>query len=87
MAKYRYVSITFRDGRRDQLVVEESDYYPELIALRRAYGIKYTIGRRLPKGAAKVYESVGRQRIRRRALVSTPRPLSPDFGRGSGGPI
>ena len=87
MANYRYVVIVFRDGRRDKLVVQESDTYPELVALRRLYGIRYKVGRRLPPGQAVVYDAIESQSTVSRKGAKPARPLSPEFGRGSGGPI
>lgn len=87
MAEYRYVTIIFVDGRRDKLVVEESDHYPELMALQRLYGIRYRVGRRLPRGIAKVFDDVHTQRRLSSKGAAPARPLSPDFGRGSGGPV
>ena len=87
MSKHRWVLIRYPGGRKVRVIVEEQEYYQEFMRLQRLYGIRYRIGPRCNKDVATALKAVGRQRrIVGRKIVAS-RPLSPDFGRGSGGPI
>jgi hypothetical protein len=87
MANYRLIVIKYPDGRKVRGVVEEQDYYPELAALQRLYGIRYRIGGRASKEMAHCFGVIQPRALTNRRQARASRPLSPDFGRGSGGPI
>jgi hypothetical protein len=87
MANYRLIVIKYPDGRTVRGLVEEHDYYPELVALQRLYGIRYRIGGRASREADHYFVVIQPRALTKRRQARASRPLSPDFGRGSGAPI
>lgn len=87
MPSYRFVDITFPDGRKMHIIAEDKEVNVDLVSLQRNYGAKVKIGRLLGKDEAAHLLRVQSQRRARRRGAEPARPLSPDMGRGSGGPI
>jgi len=87
MPRYRWVLIRYSDGRKVRVIVEEQEVYLDLVRLWILYGVKYRIGPRCNKDITTALEAVGRQRRIVGRKIAASRPLSPDFGRGSGGPV
>lgn len=87
MVNYRRVTLTYLSGDKVKTIVEESEHYPALLALQRTHGIKSKVGRRLSDADLACYPGVGLESPVSRKGATPARPLSPDFGRGSGAPI
>jgi len=87
MSNYRWAVLKYPDGRKVRILVEEQEAYTDLIALQRNHGIRFRVGPLASKGVTAAFRAL-RRRERGRARETKPsRPLSPDFGRGSGGAI
>ena len=87
MSQYRYIKIIFRDGREVSTVVKEVELNPDLTRLQLFYKAKIRVGRRLPADKAVFWDALESQQIALRKGAAPARPLSPEFGRGSGAPI
>lgn len=87
MPEYRWVVFKYPDGHTVRTIAEEGDFNAELIRLQLLYGIRYRLGPRCRGKHLAVLTNLKLQRAILGRKVLTPRPLSPDFGRGSGGPI
>ena len=87
MPRHRWVLIRYPGGRKVRVIVEEQEVYPDLVRLEMLYGVKYRVGPRCNKDIATALEALGRQRRIVGRKIAASRPLSPDFGRGSGGPV
>jgi len=87
MTDYRHVTLTYLCGDKVKTIVEEAEHYPALVALQRTYGIKSKLGRRLSDVQLAQYPTVGLESPVSRKGAPPARPLSPDFGRGSGAPV
>jgi len=87
MPEYRGVVVKYPDGHTVRTIVEEGEFNKELIRLQLLYGIRYRLGPRANKEFATAFKRVQQQRRIVNRKMATPRPLSPDMGRGSGGPI
>jgi hypothetical protein len=87
MPKYRWVVIKYPDGRKVRVIVEEQEFNKELMQLQRLYGIRYRFGPWISKDVLADLRAQARQDRLRGRKMATPRPLSPDMGRGSGGPV
>lgn len=87
MSQYRYVKIIFRDGREVSTIVKEQELNPELTRLQLFYKAKIRVGRRLPADKAALWDELEAQKAVHGKGAGPARPLSPDFGRGSGAPV
>lgn len=87
MTKYRYVTLTYPDGRQVKSVVKDKDVHPELLRLQMLYGLKVRLGRFASDKELAQYPGVGLKQPAIPPDVRASRPLSPDFGRGSGTPV
>jgi hypothetical protein len=87
MANYRWVTLVFPPDTVIRTPVEEQEVNLDLQRLQIVYGVKVKMGRRLSKDEAAHLERVQSQRIASRKGAAPARPLSPDFGRGSGAPV
>jgi hypothetical protein len=87
MPKYRWLTITHPDGTRVRTLVENRDVNPELLRLQMMYGLKFKLGQYLNPPDSAYLGRVRTQRIACSRGAAPCRPLSPDMGRGSGGPV
>lgn len=87
MAKYRHIRVLYPDGKETRAVVEDMDVNPELMRLQLLYGAKIKKGRLMTSAEAARWDKLLAQRIAYRKEARPARLLSPDFGRGSGGPV
>lgn len=87
MSQYRYITIVFQGGHQVRTVVKDEELNPELYRLQMLYRAKIRVGRRLPADKAALWDELeARQAVHPKGAVPA-RPLSPDFGRGSGAPV
>jgi hypothetical protein len=87
MPEYHQVIVSFPGGKEVRGAIKGDTLPPDLARLSYVYGIKVKIG-----GRVKGPELARLVALDRKPLIPRRRPtgmrlLSPDFGRGSGGPI
>jgi len=87
VTKYRWAVLKYPDGRKVRTIVQEQEFYPELTRLAMVYGVKYRIGPSCAEDIETALAAIERQHRLVGRRIAGARPLSPDFGRGSGGPI
>lgn len=87
MADYRHVTLTWPSGERVLTIVEDREVNSELMRLQMTYGLKVKMGRRLSDAELARYPRIGLEQVVDIVGPPSPRPLSPDFGRGSGAPV
>ena len=87
MINYRHVTLIYPDGRQVKSITEEKEVYGDLLRLQMLYGLKVRLGRRVSDRELAQYPGVGVERPAIQKGAVPARPLSPDFGRGSGDPI
>lgn len=87
MPKYRWAILKYPDGRKTRVIVEEQEVYADLVTLSRNHGIKYRMGPRCSSDIVIALPAIERQRRLMGRKIAGARLLSPDLGRGSGGPI
>lgn len=87
MRKYHHVTVIFPNCKKVRGAIKGDVLPPDLARLTYMYGIKVKIGGRVKGPEVARLVAIGRERRRLGREVLAPRPLSPDFGRGSGAPI
>jgi hypothetical protein len=87
MSRYRWAVLKYPDGSKARVIVEEHEVYADLITLWRNHGIRFRVGPPASKEVAAAFTALKRREGGRAERGISPRPLSADFGRGSGGPI
>jgi len=87
MDNYRHVTLTWPSGERILTIVEDLEVNPELMRLQMRYGFKVKMGRRLSDAELARYPRIGLERVVDVVGPPAARPLSPEFGRGSAGPV
>ena len=87
MPSYRWAVLKYPDGRKVRILVEEQEVYVDLVTLQRNHGIRFRVGPPASKDVAAAFTALQRRERGRARIAKPSRPLSPDFGRGSGGPI
>jgi len=87
MPDYHRVTVIFPCGTKVRGVIKGDTLPPDLAMLPYKYGIKVRIGRRLKGSELREFYAQNRKLSIAKQELFPMRPLSPDFGRGSGAPI
>jgi len=87
MPEYHHVTVTFPNSKAIRGAIKGDVLPPDLARLNYVYGIKVHIGGRVKGPELKKLMALDRKPVSLRRQLAGMRPLSPDFGRGSGGPI
>lgn len=87
MPEYHHVTVIFPNGNKVRGAIKGDVLPPDLARLDYVYGIKVKIGGRVKGPELKRLYVVDRKSSGAIRRAQGMRPLSPDMGRGSGGPV